>query len=67
MFIKYKSMMKIMDCLEKLGTEYCPNCVIIKEKLKELEMREAVIAKREQELDHEVSYLRISKLKKFGR
>lgn len=58
-------MMKTMDCLEKLGTEYCPNCVIIKEKLKELEMREAVIARRERELDQEVSFLRVNKLRVF--
>lgn len=55
-----------MDCLEKLGTEYCPNCMILKEKLKELEIREAVIAKREEELDQEMSYIRVSNLKVFG-
>lgn len=46
-----------MDCLEKLGTEYCPNCVIQKQKLQELENREKILAMREKELDHEIEFL----------
>ncbi len=58
-------MMKTMDCLEKLGTEYCPNCAILKEKLKQLEIREANLTQRERELDQEVSFLRVNKLRVF--
>lgn len=49
-----------MTCHDKLGTEYCPNCAIINEKIIQLEIRENIISRREKELDDEVTYMRIS-------
>lgn len=46
-----------MTCEEALGTEYCPNCVIIKEKMKQLEIWEKNIEAREAELDKELDYI----------
>jgi hypothetical protein len=54
-----------MDCLEKLGTEYCPNCAILKNKLIELQIREKIIQQRENELDQEILFLK--KLKTIER
>lgn len=42
---------------EELGTKYCPNCAIIKEKLKQLEIWENNLAQREEELDRELDFI----------
>lgn len=51
-----------MDCLEKLGTEYCPNCAILASKMAELEIRERKLEKREAELDKELAFMNRSKI-----
>jgi hypothetical protein len=51
------------ECLEDLGTVYCPNCAIINEKTKQLEIWEANVAKREEELDLQVKFIHDSKLR----
>ena len=43
---------------DSLGTKYCPNCVIIVEKMKRLEIWESTLTKREQELDKELNNLK---------
>ena len=43
---------------EALGTDYCPNCAIIKEKTKQLEIWEKNLEKREEELDKEIEFIR---------
>ncbi len=43
---------------DSLGTKYCPNCVIIKEKMKQLEIWENNLSKREEELDKELEFIR---------
>lgn len=45
------------EVLEALGTVYCPNCAIIKEKMKQLEIWENNIVKREAELDREIEFI----------
>lgn len=55
-----------MACHDDLGTVYCPNCAIIKEKMTQLQIWEHMLKKREAELDKELGLLRVSKLKKFG-
>lgn len=47
---------------EALGTEYCPNCAILKEKLKQLEIWENNLTKRESELDTEMEFIRKNKI-----
>lgn len=47
---------------EALGTDYCPNCAIIKEKMKQLEIWENNLAKREAELDKEIEHIRKNKI-----
>lgn len=47
---------------EPLGTEYCPNCAIIKEKLFEIERRENIVEKREKELDQILEFINNKKL-----
>lgn len=47
---------------EKLGTIYCPNCAILKEKLKQLEIWENNLAKRKEELDRELNFIYKNKL-----
>ena len=46
---------------EALGTEYCPNCAILKEKMKQLEIWEHNLAQRELELDKEMEYIQTNK------
>lgn len=43
---------------DSLGTKYCPNCVIIAEKTKQLEIWEKNLAKCEEELDKEIKFIR---------
>jgi len=43
---------------DSLGTEYCPNCVILKEKTKQLEIWEKNLEMREEELDKEIEFIR---------
>ncbi len=47
---------------EALGTDYCPNCAIINEKLKQLEIWESNIANREAELDMQIKFIHDSKI-----
>jgi len=42
---------------ESLGTKYCPNCAILKEKLKQLEIWEKNLEARELELDQEMEFI----------
>jgi len=51
-------MTKCMSQEDSLGTEYCPNCVIIAEKMKRLEIWEKTLDKREEELDKEIKFIR---------
>lgn len=46
-----------MTCEEALGTDYCPNCAILKEKMYQLNLWEKNLAKREEELDHEIDFI----------
>lgn len=48
--------------LDDLGTVYCPNCAIIKEKMKQLEIWEQNIANREAELDIQIKFIHDSKI-----
>ena len=43
---------------DSLGTKYCPNCVIIVEKMKQLEIWENTLDRREEELDKEIKFIR---------
>ena len=43
---------------DSLGTKYCPNCVIMKEKMRQLENLEKTLIKREEELDKEIKFIR---------
>ena len=47
---------------EALGTEYCPNCVIIKEKMYQLEIWEKNLEAREFELEEELKFIRSKKI-----
>jgi hypothetical protein len=47
---------------EQLGTKYCPNCVIIKEKQIQLELWEKNLEAREQELEDEIEFIRYNKI-----
>lgn len=47
---------------EALGTDYCPNCVIIKEKQFQLEQWEKNLETREAELEEEIEFIRKRKL-----
>jgi len=47
---------------EALGTKYCPNCAIMKEKMYQLEIWEQNLEAREFELEEEVEFIRKSKL-----
>ena len=47
-----------MNQEDSLGTEYCPNCVIIAEKMKQLEIWEKTLDRREEELDKEIKFIR---------
>ena len=48
------------EFLEALGTAYCPNCAILKEKMKQLEIWELNLTARETELDKELRYIQKS-------
>jgi len=50
------------EYLDDLGTVYCPNCAILKEKMKQLEIWEANISNREAELDIQIKFIHDSKL-----
>ncbi len=41
---------------EELGTEYCPNCAILKEKIYQLKKWERNLEKREEELEKEMEF-----------
>ncbi len=47
---------------EELGTKYCPNCAIIKEKQMQLEKWEKTLESREQELENEIKFIRMNKI-----
>ena len=42
---------------EALGTKYCPNCAIMKEKMYQLEIWEKNLEAREEELDKEIEFI----------
>jgi len=48
---------------DSLGTKYCPNCVIIKEKMRQLEILEKTLSKREEELEKEIRFIRANFIK----
>ena len=47
---------------ELLGTKYCPNCAILKEKKLQLELWEKNLEAREQELENEIEFIRKNKI-----
>lgn len=47
---------------ESLGTKYCPNCAILKEKQYQLELWEKNLEAREIELDKEMEFIRKNKI-----
>jgi|TARA_B110000438_G_scaffold143041_2_gene137884 hypothetical protein len=47
---------------ELLGTKYCPNCAILKEKQIQLEQWEKNLEAREQELETEIEFIRKNKI-----
>ena len=47
---------------ELLGTKYCPNCAIMKEKQMQLEKWEKNLEAREQELETEIEFIRKNKI-----
>ena len=47
---------------ELLGTKYCPNCAIMKEKQMQLEKWEKNLEAREQELETEIEFIRKNKV-----
>lgn len=47
-----------MNQEDSLGTKYCPNCAIIAEKMKQLEILEKTLDTREEELDKEIKFIR---------
>ena len=47
---------------ESLGTEYCPNCAILKEKTNQLEIWEKNLEQREFELESEVEFIHKKKI-----
>ena len=47
---------------EALGTNYCPNCVIIKEKMYQLGIWEKNLEAREFELEEELKFIRDKKI-----
>jgi hypothetical protein len=47
---------------ELLGTKYCPNCAILKEKQMQLEQWEKNLESREQELENEIEFIRNNKI-----
>jgi hypothetical protein len=47
---------------ESLGTKYCPNCAILKEKGMQLEKWEKNLEAREFELEEEIKFIRERKL-----
>lgn len=47
---------------DSLGTKYCPNCVIMKEKMRQLEIWEKTLEKREEELEKEIRFIRANYL-----
>jgi len=49
---------------EALGTEYCPNCCIILEKMKQLEIWENNLMQREEELENEVAFIQTKRVLK---
>lgn len=42
---------------EELGTEYCPNCAILNEKMIQLKIWELELKKREEELESELEFI----------
>lgn len=64
-YIEFKHigiMDKEKEFIEDLGTVYCPNCAILKEKMKQLEIWEENIASREAELDLQIKFIHDSKI-----
>ena len=47
---------------ELLGTKYCPNCAIMKEKQMQLELWEKNLEAPEQELETEIEFIRKNKI-----
>ncbi len=47
---------------ESLGTKYCANCAILKEKLYQLEQWEKNLEAREAEIDAEIEFIRSRKI-----
>ena len=47
---------------EALGTDYCPNCIIMKEKMRQLKLWEENLEAREAELDEELKFIRDNKI-----
>lgn len=47
---------------EALGTDYCPNCAIMKEKKHQLEQWEKNLEAREAELEKEIEFIRKNKI-----
>lgn len=47
---------------EPLGSDYCPDCAIMKEKMHQLNLWEENLVKREAELDRELDYIRKNKI-----
>lgn len=48
--------------MEELGTEYCTNCILLKEKTRQLKIWENTLEKREAELDQEIQFIRENKI-----
>jgi hypothetical protein len=42
---------------KELGTEYCPNCAIMKEKMYQLEQWDKNLEAREEELENELEFI----------
>lgn len=47
---------------EPLGSKYCPDCAIMKEKMYQLNLWEENLVKREAELDEELVHIRKNKI-----
>ena len=47
---------------KQLGSKYCPNCAIIREKQMQLELWEKNLTDREQELEDEIEFIRKNKI-----
>ena len=47
---------------EALGTDYCPNCAIMKEKIYQLQQWEESLQKQQEELEREIEFIRKNKI-----